>query len=52
MQEQSFGRMTSDNVEQFEVRILDSPDLVVSIVMVRAPWNVTAEQYRISQQTQ
>ena len=33
MQEQSFGRMTSDNVEEFEVRILDSPDLVVSIVL-------------------
>jgi hypothetical protein len=49
MQEQSFGRMTSDNVEEFEVRILDSPDLVVSIVLVRAPWSVIAEQYLINQ---
>ena len=49
MQEQSFGRMTSDNVEEFEVRILDSPDLVVSIVTVRAPWSVIAEQYLINQ---
>ncbi len=52
MQEQSFGRMTSDNVEEFELRILDSQDLVVSIVMVRAPWSVTAEQYQISEQMQ
>jgi len=51
MQEQSFGRMTSDNVEEFEVRILDSQDLLVSIVLVHAPWSVSAEQYQVSQQT-
>ena len=44
--------MTPANVEEFEVRIQDSHDLVISIVLVRAPWSVTAEQYQISQHTQ
>jgi hypothetical protein len=52
MHEQPMSPMTSANVEEFEVRILDSHDLVISIVLVHAPWNVTAEQYQISQQTQ
>jgi len=46
MQEQSFGRMSSDNVEEFDVRILESQGLLVSIVLVHAPWSVTAEQYQ------
>ena len=50
MQERSFGRMSSDNVEEFDIRILESQDLLVSIVLVHAPWSVTAEQYQISQQ--
>jgi hypothetical protein len=52
MQEQSLGRMTSDKLEEFEVRILDSLDLVISIVLIRAPWSVTAEQYQITDQAQ
>jgi hypothetical protein len=52
MREQPLGPMTSENVDEFEVRILDSHDLVVSIVLVHAPWSVTAEQYQITQQTQ
>ncbi len=52
MHEQSFGPMTSENVEEFEVRILDSTDLMVSIVLVHAPWSVTAEKYQFSQETQ
>ena len=51
MQERSFGRMSSDNVEEFDIRILESQDLLVSIVLVHAPWSVTAEQYQISQQS-
>jgi len=52
MQERSFRRTSSDNVEEFDVRILESQDLLVSIVLVHAPWSVTAEQYQINQQTQ
>jgi hypothetical protein len=48
MQEQPFTQMTSENVEEFEVRILDSHDLIISIVLVHAPWSVTAEKYQIS----
>jgi len=52
MREQPLGQMTSENVDEFEVRILNSRDLVVSIVLVHAPWSVTAEQYQITQQAQ
>jgi len=51
MQERSFRRMSSDNVEEFDVRIIESQDLLVSIVLVHAPWSVTPEQYQINQQT-
>ena len=51
MQEQPFRPMTSENVEEFEIRVLDSQDLVISIVLVDAPWSVTAEKYQISQHT-
>ena len=50
MQEQPFRPMTSENVEEFEVRILDSHDLIISIVLVHSPWSVAAEKYHISQQ--
>ena len=51
MQERSFRRMSSDNVEEFDIRILESQHLLVSIVLVHAPWSVTAEQYQIGQQS-
>ena len=55
MRKQPFGPMTqmsSENVDDFEIRILDSPTLVISIAMVHAPWLVTAEEYRITQRAQ
>lgn len=52
MRKQPFVPMTSENVKEFEIRILDSNDLVVCIVMAHAPWTVTAEEYRISQRIQ
>ena len=52
MHEQPMSPMTSANVEEFEVRIHDSQDLVISVVLVHAPWSVSAEQYQISHQTQ
>ena len=41
--------MTAENVEEFDVRVFDSYDLVVAIVPLRAPWVATAEYYEISQ---
>ena len=52
MRKQPLGPMTSENVEEFEIRILDSHDLVVSIVLVHAPWTVIAEEYQIGQRAQ
>lgn len=52
MRKQALGQMTTENVEEFEIRILDSTDLVVSIAMVHAPWTVTAEKYQVGQRAQ
>lgn len=41
--------MRADNVEEFDVRIFDAHDLVVSVVPLRAPWSATAEEYRLNQ---
>jgi len=39
--------MSPEIVEEFDVRILDSLDLVIAIVPLRAPWSVTADKYDI-----
>ena len=41
--------MTAENVEQFDVHIFDSGDLVVSVVPIDAPWDATAERYALSE---
>jgi hypothetical protein len=46
------GPMTAENVEDFDVRIFDSRDLVVSVVPLHAPWSATAENYQLSQSAQ
>ena len=48
MHKQPVSQMTSANVDEFEIRILDSNDLIVSIVLVHAPWSMTTETYQIS----
>ena len=40
--------MTAEKVEQFDVRIFDSRDLVVSVVPLQTPWRATAESYEVS----
>ena len=35
--------MTAENVEQFEVRILKSDDLVVVVIPIDAPWNASEQ---------
>lgn len=46
---ESTGSMTAGNVEQFDVWIFDSGNLVVSVVPVDAPWDARAEDYALSE---
>ena len=52
MHDESIRPMTAENVEEFDVRICESRDLVVSVVPLHAPWSATAENYEINQSTQ
>ena len=38
-------RMNAQNVDQFDVRIFDARDLVVSVVPLRAPSSATTESW-------
>ena len=42
--------MTAENVEQFDVWIFDSSELVVSVISIDAPLNVKAESYALTEQ--
>jgi uncharacterized protein YneR len=50
MQDESTGPMSAENVEEFDVWIFDSQDLVVSVVPHHAPWSAATEEYEICQQ--
>lgn len=52
MHNKPLGPMTAENVEDFDVRIFDSRDLVVSVVPLRAPWSATEEDYQLNQPAQ
>jgi hypothetical protein len=41
--------MTIENINELDVWILDSHDLVVSILPFSAPWNAMGEGYEIEQ---
>ena len=41
--------MRADNVEEFDVRIIDAHGLVVSVVPLLAPWSASAEEYPLNQ---
>ena len=47
MQDQPIAPMTVENIDEFDVWILNSHDLVISIMSVSAPWNPTIENYDI-----
>ena len=49
MQEQPMQTMTPENVEDFEVWIFNSRDLVVSVLPIHAPWSGAMENYEINQ---
>ena len=42
--------MSADNVEQFDVWIFDSSELVVSVIPIDAPFNAKAESYALTEQ--
>jgi hypothetical protein len=39
--------MTAENVEQFDVWIFDSSELVASVIPIDAPWNAKAGKLRV-----
>jgi hypothetical protein len=50
MHEESIGPMSVENVEEFDVWVFDSQNLVVSVVPHQAAWAATTEEFEISQQ--
>lgn len=51
MHDESIGPMSAENVEEFDVWIFNSRDLVVSVVPHHAPWSASTEEYEINQQS-
>jgi hypothetical protein len=47
MHDESIGPMSVENVDEFDVWIFDSQNLVVSVVPHHAPWNATTEDYEL-----
>ena len=47
---ESTNTMTAENVEQFDVWIFDSSELVVSVIPIDVPWNARAESYVLTEQ--
>ena len=52
MHEEPIKTMTAENVEEFDVWVFNSRDLVVSVLHVHAPWSAETENYEINQSTQ
>lgn len=50
MNDKPIQPINAENVEEFDVWIFDSQDLVVSVIPLQAPLNATTENYKISQQ--
>ena len=50
MNDKPIQPINAENVEEFDVWIFDSQDLVVSVIPLQAPLNATTENYEISQQ--
>ena len=50
MHDESVGPMSVGNVEEFDVWIFNSEDLVVSIVPHHAPASATIENYELGEQ--
>lgn len=50
MHDESIGPMSVENVEEFDVWIFDSQDLVISVIPHHAPSNATTEEYELGEQ--
>jgi len=50
MHDKPIEPMSAETVEEFDVWIFDSQDLVVSVIPLHAPLNATTENYEISEQ--
>ena len=51
MQDTPIEPMSAENVEEFDVLVFDSWDLMVSVIPLRAPWKLAMENYGISQES-
>ena len=52
MYDENMRPMTAENVEEFDIRIFESRDLVVSVVPLHAPWSAVGEEYQFNQPAQ
>ena len=50
MHDKPIKPMSADNVEEFDVWIFDSQELVISVIPHYAPLNATTENYEVKEQ--
>ena len=50
MDDKKAVQMSAENVEDFDVWVFDSRNLVISVVPHLAPWGTTVEEYVIYEQ--
>jgi hypothetical protein len=50
MNDKHTAPMSAENVDDFDVWVFDSQNLVISVVSHRAPWDTTVEEYVIYEQ--
>jgi hypothetical protein len=50
MHDEPIEPLSVENVEEFDVWIFDSRDLVASVVPHKAPWRAMTEDYQLSEQ--
>ena len=50
MHDKPIQPLSAENVEEFDVWIFDSQELVVSVIPHKSPLNATTENYEISHQ--
>jgi len=50
MDDKKAVQMSAENVEDFDVWVFDSRNLVISVVPHLAPWGTTVEEYALYEQ--
>jgi hypothetical protein len=51
MQDTPIEPMSAENVEEFDVLVFDSWDLMVTVIPLQAPWKLAMENYNIWQES-